>query len=62
MTGSKIHDNIIPMKRITVDIPDDLYERMRLAAYTGGTSVSEIVRRLAGTLPALPSEEEPQSE
>lgn len=44
------------MKRITVDLPDDLYERLRLAAYTERHSVSEIVRdRLASALPQLPA-------
>jgi plasmid stability protein len=43
------------MKRISVDLPDDLYERLRLAAYTEERSVSAVVRdRLALTLPALP--------
>lgn len=44
------------MKRITVDLADDLYERLRLAAYTEHRSVSEVVReRLTSSLPELPS-------
>ena len=44
------------MKRITVDLADDLYERLRLAAYTEHRSVSEVVReRLMSSLPELPS-------
>lgn len=42
------------MKRITVDLPDGLYERVRLAAYTERRSVSEVVRdRLVSSLPEL---------
>ena len=55
---SGIHGILESMKRITVDLPDDLYKRLRLAAYTGDTSVSEIVRRLASSLPELPAETE----
>ena len=45
------------MKRITVDLPDDLWERLRLAAYTEHSSVSEVVRdRLTLALPELPRE------
>lgn len=48
---------IDPMKRITVDLPDDLYERLRLAAYRERHSASEIVRdRLAASLPELPED------
>jgi len=51
------------MKRITVDLPDDLYERLRLAAYTEHRSVSEVVRdRLASSLPGLPPAKEKESE
>jgi predicted CopG family antitoxin len=44
------------MKRITVDLSEDLYERLRLAAFNERKSVSEIVReRLAASpLPELP--------
>jgi plasmid stability protein len=46
------------MKRITVDLPEELYERLRLAAYTEHRSVSEVVRdRLTASLPALPAAE-----
>ena len=39
------------MKRITVDLPDELYEALRLAAFTERHSVSEEVReRLAASL------------
>lgn len=42
------------MKRITVDLPDELYERLRLAAYTESRKISEVVRdRLARTLPVI---------
>ena len=44
------------MKRITVDLPDDLYERLRLAAYTEHCSASEALRtHLASSLPELPA-------
>jgi len=43
------------MKRISVDLPDELHERLRLAAYTEGKSKSEVVRdRLESSLPELP--------
>jgi len=43
------------MKRITIDLPDDLYERLRLAAYTENRSASAVVRdRLESSLPELP--------
>ena len=43
------------MKRITVDLPDELYERLRLAAYAEHRSASAVVRdRLAASLPELP--------
>jgi len=46
------------VKRITVDLPDDLYERLRLAAYIERNSVSAVVRDrlLASSLPELPEE------
>ena len=48
------------MKRITVDLPDELYQRLRLAAYTEDCSVSEAVRsHLAASLPELPAEGQP---
>lgn len=51
------------MKRITVDLPDDLYERLRLAAYTGHCSVSEAVRaELTASLPELTAPEAPSNE
>jgi plasmid stability protein len=50
-----IPDIIDPMKRITVDLPDELYERLRLAAYAEHRSASAVVRdRLAASLPDLP--------
>lgn len=50
------------MKRITVDLPDDLYERLRLAAYVDHCSVSEAVRdRLASALPGTPAAPVPQA-
>jgi metal-responsive CopG/Arc/MetJ family transcriptional regulator len=61
MTANGTHESRIPciidfMKRITVDLPDDLYERLRLAAFTEHHSVSEAVRdRLASALPQLPA-------
>ena len=44
------------MKRVTVDLPDDLYERLRLAAYMEHSSVSAVMRDrlLASPLPELP--------
>jgi len=44
------------MKRITVDLPDELHERLRLAAYTEHRSVGAVVRnRLElSSLPELP--------
>lgn len=51
----RIPDIIDPMKRITVDLPDDLYERLRLAAYAEHSSASAVVRdRLESSLPELP--------
>jgi hypothetical protein len=46
------------VKRITVDLPDDLWKRLRLAAYVEDSSVSAIVRDrlLASSLPRLPEE------
>jgi len=46
---------IDPMKRITVDLPDELYERLRLAAFAEDRSKSAVVRdRLESSLPELP--------
>lgn len=46
------------MKRITVDLPDDLYERLRLAAYVEHASVSEVVRnRLTSSLAEEPQQD-----
>lgn len=43
------------MKRITVDLPDELWERLRAAAYAGRCSASAAVRDcLAASLPDLP--------
>jgi len=40
------------MKRITIDLPDELHERLRLAAYTENRSVSAVVRdSLAAAFP-----------
>ena len=39
------------MKRITVDLEDDQYERLRLAAYTERCSVSEAVRKYLALSP-----------
>lgn len=51
------------MKRITVDLPEGLHERLRLAAFTGHKSVSEVVREnlAASPLPELPPDQEVQS-
>ena len=47
------------MKRITVDLEDDLYERLRLAAYTENCSVSAALRKYLASspLPELPPQE-----
>ena len=54
---SWIYGILDSMKRITVDLPDDLYKRVRRAAYTEDTSVSEVIRRLVTTLPEVPAED-----
>ena len=49
------------MKRITVDLPDELYEALRLTAFNERHSVSEEVRnRLAASLTEAPANAEEQ--
>lgn len=44
----------VPSSRVTVDLSDDLYERLRLAAFTERCSVSEAVRKhLMSSFPEL---------
>jgi predicted transcriptional regulator len=51
------------MKRITVDLEDDLYERLRAEAYARHVPMSEIVRdRLASSLPRLPQQDDNRKE
>jgi hypothetical protein len=51
----RISGIIDSMKRISVDLPDDLYERLRLAAFAERRSASAVVRdRLESSLPELP--------
>ena len=48
------------VKRISVDLADDLYERLRLAAYQENLPISEAVReRLVNSLPQLPETSAP---
>lgn len=47
------------MKRITFDLPEPLYERVRLAAFNERSTVSEVVRsRLAAAFPEPDAERE----
>lgn len=47
------------MKRITLDLPEDLYEQLRLAAYEERKSVSAIVReRLADSAQAATGQQD----
>jgi Arc/MetJ-type ribon-helix-helix transcriptional regulator len=52
------------MKRITVDLPEELHERLRLAAFIEHKSVSEVVREslAASPLPELPSDQDGAAE
>lgn len=46
------------MKRVTVDLPDELYERLRSAAFADRSSISQEIRdRLALSLPEPPEGE-----